>query len=160
MSNMKIMSIFIIASLVASSLSSSLYEKILNEEDELQQQQQHPDSLEIYESRIARSSNSAAQRFKNAKRVTPDEKLQKMTLAFLKYIQLLKSNQLDSNMRKMVITQLNELVEEIQRHLNDHPVLEHSIVKMLKNPSMISSSASDASDDGKSKDVTPFKWGK
>ena len=142
-------------------MSLSLYEKLLNEEQEQEDQiHQYPDSLEIFESRIARSNNNPLTRFKNTKRVTPDEKFQKMTLAFLQYIQLIKSNQLDSNTKKMVIAQLNELVDEIQRHLKDHPVLEHSIVKMLKNPGMINSGSSDASDDAKSKDVTPFKWGK
>lgn len=143
--------------LISSTLSSNHYGKSLiegeNYKDEIQ------DSSEETKGMFAkRSPSHSSIQLKNSKRVTPDEKLQKMTFAFIKYVQLLRSNQLDSNIKKVIVLQLNDLVEEMQRHLAENPELEHSIIKMIKSPSIMING--DATDDAKSKDVTPFKWGK
>lgn len=142
------------ALLIATSFSMSL-EKIWPDES--------VDSDELEQMLLQQAEKRSV---KAAKRVTADEKLQKMTLALIKYMQFLKSNQLDSNMKKVIILQLNELVDEMQRHLAEHPELSHSIAKMIKNPAMLFNSGdmggAGSGDDAKNNgtpDVTPFKWG-
>lgn len=156
-----IFSVCIFASLLASSLSSSIYHRLENDEHnqhQLQQQQQL-DSIEDSISNPVLFKRAAAPAPRK-RVISPDEKLQKMTLAFIKYLQILKSSQVDSNTKKVVYIQLTELIDEIARHIAEHPRLEHSILNMIKNPSALISDDASGSDDGKSKDVTPFKWGK
>lgn len=156
--------VFILASLLASSLSSSIYNN--NQLDDDMTLSRFLENIESNHMAPGKRNGASAPRVhwpRNAKRViTPDEKLQKMTLAFIKYLQFLKSNQVDSNMKKVILLQVNELMEEMQRHLNDYPELEQSIVKMIKNPAALlgDNVSGQNGDDGKNKDVTPFKWGK
>jgi hypothetical protein len=165
----KLFSLFLITSLVATTLGSSLFERLLIDQDtdldnssqdeddssrsstsSSQEEEDINNSFEQYqpshkqyshyqdilEKRSPKSYylNVRYSKPQQAKRMSAsDEKLHKMAKVFFEYLNLLKSNQLSSNYKKVIIAHLNELIVEMRRHFAENPEHEQTFKQFFKN---------------------------
>lgn len=180
----KLFSLFLITSLVATTLGSSLFERLLIDQDtdldnssqdkddsssstsSSQEEEDINNSFEQYQSaphkqyshyqdilekRSPKSYylNVRYSKPQQAKRMSAsDEKLHKMAKVFFEYLNLLKSNQLSSNYKKVIIAHLNELIVEMRRHFAENPEHEQTFKQLFKNVNSGGGSGSSSSSNG------------